>query len=1153
MAVETRHSDGAERHPVQRLLIVEDDAAQLKTLSAIMQVRGFETDPCRTAAEAMEHFERDGADVVILDLHLPDASGIDVLRKLAESSNVPVILHTAFSSLESAMDAVNLGAFAYVEKGSDPNDLVHHVHRALQARLRQRAEDLEDAVAERTRELQQINEALRVSERRFKSLFEQAGDYILVLEPQPDGPPLIVDANEAAIEKHGFTRGEFIGKPISDLVDEANRKRSPERVKKLTAGEHLIFESNHVRKDGSTFPVEVSAKLLDVGEGPPLIISIERDITERKRAEQALRDSEERYRQVVSTTTDAVMVFDAETREFIEVNESCTTLYGYTRDEFLEMKQDDITDELADSDTTIRQTVAGQLHRIPLRYHKKKDGTVFPVEISASAFVLDGRQVACGLVRDITDRKKAEMDLESMKKRLELALQSANIGVWDWDLVTDEVYFSPEWKAHIGYAEDELPNAYEEWEGRLHGEDREQTLRALRAYREGQADKYVVEFRLRHKDGSYRWILAHGEMLLDDSGKPVRMTGCHLDITDRMQAEQALRKSEERYRTLVESSHDAIMTLEPPAWQFTACNPATVTLFRSGSEEAFVATSPWQLSPEYQPDGRGSEEKAKEMIETAMRNGDHFFEWRHKRSDGEEFPATVLLTRVQIEGQVFLQATVRDITDRKRAEEDIRNLAKFPSESPYPVLRIRSDGVILHANPSAARLLVDHALSTDELAPDDWQRCAVAAMESGAVVRREFHYDQETFAFHFAPLADARYVNVYGIDITEQKDLEAQLRQAQKMEAVGRLAGGIAHDFRNQLTVITGYADWMLSHIGADSQYAPHIREILDAANRSARLTGHLLVFSRREILEPKVVSPMALIDSLVAPLKHMIGEDVILVTSGADDLDNITVDPTQFEHMLVNLAVNARDAMPHGGELRIDFTPAELDSKHARRNIDAQPGKYVAITVSDTGVGMDAETRRNAFDPFFTTKPAAEGTGLGLSMAYGFVRQSGGYITVDSEVGHGTTFTIYLPATTERPREIESPDDADDTRADHATGTILAVEDDEQLRNMLVGILRESGHTVLTAGNAREALPIGEHYEGQIDLLITDVVMPGLSGVELAERLKAVRPDIAVILISGYGDSELLRRGLADGIAELMLKPFGADELLTAVNHILT
>jgi CheY-like chemotaxis protein len=274
--------------------------------------------------------------------------------------------------------------------------------------------------------------------------------------------------------------------------------------------------------------------------------------------------------------------------------------------------------------------------------------------------------------------------------------------------------------------------------------------------------------------------------------------------------------------------------------------------------------------------------------------------------------------------------------------------------------------------------------------------------------------------------------------------------------------------------------------------------------------------------------------------------------TSCADDLDNITVDPGQFEHMLMNLVINARDAMPNGGEVRVDAVSVELDGEFARHYPGASVGKYIAISVSDTGIGMDAETRQKAFDPFFTTKGVGEGTGLGLSMVYGFVKQSGGYITVDSEPGLGATFTIYLPSTTEPPKETESSDEVEPDEIADVVGTILLTEDDEHLRDMLVEILRKGGHTVLPAGNAREALPLGEHYDGQIDMLITDLVMPGINGIDLAVRLRAARPGIAVMFISGYGDNELVRRCLADSDAELLVKPFGANDLLDAVNRTL-
>ena len=389
-------------------------------------------------------------------------------------------------------------------------------------------------------------------------------------------------------------------------------------------------------------------------------------------------------------------------------------------------------------------------------------------------------------------------------------------------------------------------------------------------------------------------------------------------------------------------------------------------------------------------------------------------------------------------------------------------------------------------------------------------------------------------------------------DITEQRDLETQLRQAQKMEAIGRLAGGVAHDYRNQLTVIIGYAELLLSRMRDGSENSREIREILRAANRSTTLTGHLLAFSRREVLEPEIVVPTDLIGGLAKPLKDIIGEDTRLSTSGAGELPNITVDPGQFEHMLMNLVINARDAMPDGGELKIDVVSVELDGEFARRNPGASLGKHVAISVSDTGVGMDAETRRKAFEPFFTTKGMGKGTGLGLSMVYGFVKQSGGYITIDSEPGQGTTFTVYLPGTIQPPAAAEPSGDVEPAEVADTTGTILVVEDDEPLRDMLVEILRKDGHTVLSAGNARQALPLGEHYDGRVDILITDLVMPGMNGVDLAVRLRAARPDVAVMFTSAYDDSELVQRSLVEGDAELLVKPFGVSDILDAVNCIL-
>jgi len=1172
MAEETNHSDGPERQPVPRLLIVEDDASQLQTLSAIMQTRGFEVDPCRTASEAMAHFKRDGADVVLLDLHLPDASGMEVLRKLADGSDVPVILHTAFSSFESARDAVNLGAFAYVEKGGDPNELVHHVHKALEARLHRRAEDLEDAVAERTRELQQANESL-------KREFEERKRAERALRERTER---LSEAER--LGRLGFldwdlkTNEMYWSDGVYDLcgIDPATTKATVDLTMQLIHPDDLKFvqenldsalagvkrydiDHRKLRPDGGVVWIHAQADLVrDEHGNPERLFGTVSDITDRVRAEETLQKERDFAEGLIATAQAIVLVLDTEGR-IVRFNPYMETVSGYRLDEV--RGKDWISTFLPQRDhKRIRKLFRRAVDDIPTHGNVNvivtREGQERRIEWYDKT-LKDNMGNIVGLLavgQDITERKRAEEAAAAAGRLSEQVLRSSPAVIYGCRIDPGcgpegphpGVFVSENIERILGFKPEECLSDAGWWAAHVHPDDVAGAFANMtRLFDEG---RLTHEYRIRHKDGSYRWIRDDLALTTDAAGKPTKFTGSWTDVSQRRKAEDKLRESEQRFRRLFERSPMAYQSLDENGYIIEA-NPAWLELLGYSREEVIGQWFGNFLVPESATDFRRNFPCFKEAGET------HGVEFQMMRKDGTS-RAIMFNGRIGYDADGnFLQThcILHDITKQRLKEQRIADLARFPSENPYPVLRIRSDGIILHANPAAARLLADHELSTDGQAPDDWQRSMAMSMESGSVVRKEFHYDHETFAFHFSPLADAGYVNVYGVDITEQKDLEAQLRQAQKMEAIGRLAGGIAHDFRNQLTVITGYADWMLSHMDDDNQYAQYMRQILDAAQRSTRLTGHLLAFSRREILEPQIVGPMALIDSLVEPLKHMIGEDVILVTSGGDDLDNITIDPSQFEHMLVNLAVNARDAMPNGGDLRIDVMSTELDSKHARRNIDARPGKYVTITVADTGIGMDAETCRNAFDPFFTTKPVGEGTGLGLSMVYGFVRQSGGYITLRSKVGHGTTFKIYLPATTEQTQETESQDDADDTTGDRATATILAVEDDEQLRGMLADILRKGRHTVLTAGNAREALPIGEHYEGQIDLLITDVVMPGMSGVELAEKLKAVRPDMPVLLVSGYGDSELLRRGLSADNIELLLKPFGADELLDAVNRMLT
>ncbi len=406
------------------------------------------------------------------------------------------------------------------------------------------------------------------------------------------------------------------------------------------------------------------------------------------------------------------------------------------------------------------------------------------------------------------------------------------------------------------------------------------------------------------------------------------------------------------------------------------------------------------------------------------------------------------------------------------------------------------------------------------------------------------------------------------VDLTELRrseralrQSEEQLRQAQKMDAVGKLAGGIAHDFNNLLMIIRGDSDLMLRRLPAGHPLRPNAEGIREAADQAATLTRQLLAFSRKQVLAPRLVDLNAIVASVHAMLQRLLGETINLVMVTAPDLGGVTADPGQLEQMILNLCVNARDAMPDGGRLTVRTENVDLDEAAAGRWSDGRPGPYVMLEVSDTGAGMDEETRSHLFEPFFTTKEQGKGTGLGLSTVYGIVKQSGGHIAVESEVGRGSTFRIYLPRVAApppaEPRRAPEPATArgsapGESLAPGRGETILLVEDAQRVRAVVREILEMTGYTVLEARHGAEAVEVATRHAGPIHLLVTDVVMPQMSGRELAQRLATLRPDLKVLYMSGYTDDAIVRHGvLASGIAFLS-KPFTPDALALKVRELL-
>jgi PAS domain S-box-containing protein len=618
---------------------------------------------------------------------------------------------------------------------------------------------------------------------------------------------------------------------------------------------------------------------------------------------------------------------------------------------------------------------------------------------------------------------------------------------------------------------------------------------------------------------------------------------------ERKRSEEALESSQVKYRSVVENIKEVIFQTDAKG-RWTFLNPAWTDVTGFDVKETIGTHFADYLHPEDRESHREVLEQIIEWKKSYCRD-----EVRYLAKDGSFRWIEVYAQPTLGSNGVTLGAsgTLSDITDRKRAEAEIQKLAAFPRYNPDPVMELAADGTLTYVN-NAAREMA-RTLGVDDpqaILPVQAARLAEECLRTGQSKHSlEIRIQERTLTWSFFPIVSSKVVHCYGTDITDRLALEAQLRHSQKLESVGQLAAGVAHDFNNILTIIQGHTDRLLAQWDGEERITEPLKLVSAAARRATTLTQQLLAFSRKQVMQSKVLDLNVVLTNLAKMLHRLLGEDIALELAQAPGVLPIEADGGMIEQVIMNLVVNSRDAMPKGGRLIITTDVVEVDAAYARQRADAREGRHVTISVRDTGCGMSQETLNRIFEPFFTTKPVGKGTGLGLATVYGIVRQHQGWVEVASEIGVGTTFRVFLPLCD---KPVDNAGEKSNTRHAVRGGreTILLVEDEPVLRELARVILQDYDYKVIEASTGHEALAVWDQHAGQIDLLLTDMVMPeGMSGRELAEKLKARKPDLRIIYTSGYS-ADIMGQDASLRDSMFLQKPYAPPKLAEVVRECL-
>jgi len=1001
-------------------------------------------------------------------------------------------------------------------------------------------------------DLKHAETALRQEKEQFEKYLQVVGNMLVVI----DANGLINLVNRATCTILGYDEEELIGENWFETCIPKDRVQEMVDLHQSILNENSLmdyFENEVLTKTGEHRIVRWHTATVHDEAGKPFqVLRSGEDITDIRNAERKLRESQTWFQDLIENLSDWIWEIDTE-GNYSYASPQVRDVLGYEPDEILGKSRFDFMpsqaaktarayyDSLATSHETLKASESAMTHKSGRKVMVETNGTPMFDEYG----IYKGYR---GVDRDITERKKSEAALrKESQSRAELdsiVNQSPAVAfAWDNTDGWPVTYVSANVR-QFGYTQEDFLSGKISYAAIVHPEDIGWLNQEVNEHVLKGQQKLNLTYRIVTSWGEPRWVDVR---IFDDMGDGRKGKGVVLDITDRVSAElraqQYLQTAASMFLAL--DKHARIMMVNQKTCEVTG-----------QSQDALIGTN-W-IDRFVPPESRVSTTAYFEQVMSGETASKGEYESDILTASGERrtihWYHSVLFKLDDSVGNIIAFGV--DVTEQRNAEIRVQEYARFPHENPNPVLRIDRHGDVLLANMAAQRFLTNMAEIADEDTFEDvqnrWAKMMAHALSSLEQEQHELQCGDKTYVFEIVPGNHGSHINLYGTDITALKAAERKLQMSAKMEAVGHLTGGVAHDFNNLLTVILGNLQLLERQLHGNEKAETRINKITAAAHSGAELTRRLLSFSRQQILEHTRVDINELVTSMFTLINRTMGEDIEIKTVLCDKDCIVTTDANSLENALLNLAINARDAMPNGGTLTIETTRRHLDREQASTRKDIAPGEYIEISVSDTGIGMTRDVSENIFEPFYTTKDIGKGTGLGLSTVYGFMKQAGGHISVYSELGHGTLFKLYLPTEGEKDTPRIDQDGIFDVHINVPPAKILVVEDAPEVREVAVTILQEAGHTIVEAENGDEGLRLFKENR-DFDMIFSDIIMPGtLRGPDMAKAIHEIDASVPVLFASGYAEQMLKDKAQISG-KDLLQKPYTSTELLKRINAILT